>query len=94
MLLQPFVENAIEHAFKNLKKMGLITINISRKANYICYEIKDNGLGYDLEKNLDGKEHAIDVFKKRLKLLNNNDFDSFEIKTSNEGTIIKFCLEE
>ena len=94
LLLQPFIENAIEHGFKNLKKEGLITLNIYRNKNYICYEIIDNGIGYDTEKNSDDKKHAIDVFKKRLKLLANNDFSTFSIKSNNDGTLIKFCLQE
>ena len=92
ILLQPFIENAIEHGFKNKKETGLITINISKKNNFICYEIKDNGHGI-ATKNKTNKLHAIDVFKKRLKLIGNNDEKSFKIISSNKGTTIKFCLK-
>jgi sensor histidine kinase YesM len=92
LLLQPFVENAIEHGFKNLNKKGLLKITFSRGEGTICYEIVDNGKGFDLAYK-DGKIHAIDIFKKRLKLLGNNDEKFFEIDSSREGTIIKFCLK-
>jgi len=93
ILIQPFVENSIEHGFKNKKEKGKIIINISRKENHICYEIRDNGKGFQDKKETTGI-HAIDVFKKRLKLLGNNDEKSFKINSSNQGTQIKFCLKQ
>jgi len=92
LLLQPFVENAIEHGFKNLDKKGFLSITFSKQNNSICYDIKDNGKGFDLAYK-DGKIHAIDIFKKRLKLIGNNDEESFKINSSDEGTRIKFCLK-
>lgn len=94
LLLQPFIENAIEHGFKNLKKKGFICLSISKQDEKIFFEIKDNGIGFDINERNDGKEHAIDVFKKRLNLLNNSENNSLEITTTTEGTIIKFYLEQ
>ncbi len=91
LLLQPFVENAIEHGFKNKKDKGKITIDIIPKENHIQYQIMDNGKGFDTTQK-DGKEHAISIFKKRLKLMGNKDENSFEIVSSKAGTTIKFSL--
>ena len=93
LLIQPFIENAIEHGFKNKKEQGKIILNISKEKNKICYEIKDNGLGQLSAKN-DGKTHSTDIFKKRIKLLGKKDEDSFVINTSKKGTTIKFCLTQ
>ncbi len=92
LLLQPFVENSIEHGFKNKKDKGLITINISGTQNRISYEITDNGSGFSKSVQTD-KQHAIDVFKKRMRLLDKKDTDSFTIESSEKGTKIKFELE-
>ncbi|WP_298781859.1 histidine kinase [uncultured Polaribacter sp.] len=92
LLLQPFLENAIEHGFKNKKELGKIILNITKKNNAIWYEIIDNGKGFDSTKK-STKTHALDVFKKRLKLLGNDDEKSFEINSSNKGTSIKFRLK-
>ena len=93
LLIQPFIENSIEHGFKNKKEKGKITINISKKdKNTICYEIIDNGKGYQTLKK-DDKIHSIDIVKKRLKLIGNNDEKSIKMETSNKGTSIKFCLK-
>jgi len=93
LLLQPFVENSIEHGFKSKKNKGLITIDVSSINNLICYQIKDNGNGYS-NKNNDKKLHSIDVFKKRLKLRGQKDEKTFTLNTSTNGTVIKFCLKQ
>ncbi len=91
LLLQPFVENAIEHGFKNKKEKGIITIDIAKKENSIQYKIIDNGKGFDTTQK-DSKEHAISIFKKRLKLMGNKDEHSFEIVSNETETSIKFSL--
>ncbi len=91
LLLQPFVENTIEHGFRNKKEKGEIIINVSRSENLICYEINDNGVGYS-EGKKDDKIHAIDIFKKRLILLDKKE-NTFSVDTSSDGTSIKFCLK-
>ncbi len=91
LLIQPFIENTIEHGFRNKKEKGKITINIFRNKNLICYEILDNGVGYSTAKK-DNKIHAIDIFKKRLILLGEKD-NTFTVDTSSNGTIVKFCLK-
>ncbi|HFS67932.1 MAG TPA: tetratricopeptide repeat protein [Flavobacteriia bacterium] len=94
LLIQPFIENAIEHGFRNKKEKGTIIINISKKQNYICYEIIDNGKGYSITKKNNNTQHAIDIFIKRIKLLATNDEKSFLITSSTKGTIIKFKLKQ
>ncbi len=92
LLIQPFIENAIEHGFKNSKIKGKIILNISRDGNRICYEIKDNGNGKNPSVKSDGKIHSTDIFKKRIKLLGKKDEDSFVIESLEKGTTIRFCL--
>lgn len=91
LLLQPFIENAIEHGFKAKKEKGLITLNISKKNNKLCFEINDNGKGITPSKHKT-KTHSTDIFIKRLKLLGNKDEQSFIINTSSKGTNIIFSL--
>jgi len=93
LLLQPFIENAIEHGFKNKKEKGKISITVSKQNKSICYEIKDNGKGIDQSKK-DHKTHSLSVFKKRLQLLEKGDEKTFNIESSSKGTTIKFCLKQ
>ncbi len=92
LLLQPFVENAIEHGFKNLKQGGKINIHIYKNFDKTCYEITDNGSGFDPEKKKN-RLHAIDIFLKRLKLRDKQEEKDFKIISDKKGTTIKFCLK-
>ncbi|HHH49635.1 MAG TPA: sensor histidine kinase, partial [Saprospiraceae bacterium] len=92
LLLQPFVENAIEHGFKRINETGKLAITIFKQQNSVCFEIKDNGIGFENPKN-DNKKHAIDIFLKRLKLRGLDEEKSFKISTTEQGTTVKFCLK-
>ncbi|MGG5508212.1 MULTISPECIES: tetratricopeptide repeat-containing sensor histidine kinase [unclassified Myroides] len=45
MLLQPFIENAIEHGFKNITYQGVLTLTIEVKNEQLLLYIRDNGCG-------------------------------------------------
>jgi len=103
MLIQPFVENAIEHGIKNKAKDGKITINVFEKEDYICFEIIDNGVGFDFE-NQESKTkeevHALNIFTKRLKMRQKGEQNRFEIIKLYDkdkkicGTKVSFCLKK
>lgn len=91
LFLQPFVENSIEHGFKNTKTKGIITISIKKKRNRIVYTINDNGKGFETKPN-DDKTHSSDVFFRRLKLLEKGNERSYSIASSSKGTTVKFAI--
>ena len=70
MLLQPFVENSIEHAFNKLiDEKGKIIIKITETIGFINVVIADNGIGISKQNN--NNEHksvAIELLKKRIDL--------------------------
>jgi sensor histidine kinase YesM len=75
MLIQPFVENAIEHGFKKDVPNPEITINITQENNQLVCEIIDNGIGIDATKEhskLHNKSLATTITSERLKLLSKN----------------------
>ncbi|MCU0443478.1 MAG: histidine kinase [Microscillaceae bacterium] len=43
MIIQPFVENSIEHGFKNINYIGHIQINFHLEANQLIIKVIDNG---------------------------------------------------
>ena len=45
MLLQPFVENSIEHGFGGIDYLGIITIELTLENQFIQCNISDNGKG-------------------------------------------------
>lgn len=71
MLLQPFVENAIEHGFNGIDYLGEIVISIQSKKSNLLIKIEDNGHGV-LTKN-EQKKHisrALQIINERFKLFN------------------------
>ncbi len=50
LLLQPVVENAVKHGFKNKREKGRISIRVSKKEDYLEITVMDNGAGMSEEK--------------------------------------------
>ncbi len=68
LLLQPFVENAILHAFKDIDK-PLLEIRFSLSGNRLICIIKDNGKGFT-STTPNQEVHAIEITNKRIEKLN------------------------
>lgn len=103
-VLQPFIENAIEHGIIQKGGLGLIEIRIQQKNDYTVMEIIDNGIGREkaneirLKSNKNHKPMATNITRERLKLLNKNlkqkiHFDIIDLKDENgnaSGTRVVF----
>lgn len=72
MLIQPFLENSIEHGFGNIDYKGKIELNFEIRSNDLCIVIKDNGAGLNKESQNPNKHisRAMQITKDRLYLLN------------------------
>ena len=72
MLIQPFIENAIEHAFGNQNENKKIDIHLSYLDKKLSCIITDNGTGIDSKKEnkrKDKKSLATTITSERLKIL-------------------------
>lgn len=57
MILQPIVENCVNHGIREMGDKGVITLKVFRQDNEVCISIKDNGKGMSeetIEKILNG----------------------------------------
>lgn len=71
MILQPFIENSIEHGFKNLSRVGHIKISFFKDDKNLRIVVLDNGQGIkDNEKHKNYPSRATQIIKDRLYLLN------------------------
>jgi len=76
MLIQPFVENAVEHGIKPKSAAGHINLICERKNHSVLIKIIDNGIGREKSEMLrlkfqkDHKPLATDVTIERIKMLN------------------------
>jgi LytS/YehU family sensor histidine kinase len=72
MLIQPFVENAIEHAFINQSEDKMIDIRLTYLDKKLICTITDNGIGINQKrehKKKDKKSLATTITSERLKVL-------------------------
>jgi tetratricopeptide (TPR) repeat protein len=72
MLLQPFVENAIEHGLKNLQVPGEITISFGTTGGLLQLTVEDNGQGLGnpaLDQSTSHRSRAMEITRERLALL-------------------------
>jgi Histidine kinase len=105
MIIQPFIENSIEHGFSGISYTGEIRVDFKQKDKTITIEIQDNGKGLIIpaKENLSAaqavNEHisrASQIIKDRIYLLNiklktKADFSIDNNKEGN-GVIVKIHL--
>ena len=96
LLIQPFVENAILHGMTSIKNGGKIMINFSKKENQLQITIKDNGKGFDKNKNTGmSRSLGISITQKRLQYINDHAEGNYNISTQSDenGTEIGITLK-
>ncbi len=96
LILQPFVENAIVHGFKDIDYKGEIIIHIEDKLEYLFVRISDNGCGLHLQEQKKRKSHGIDIIREHLQTLakDSGKQASLEIKnhTNTHGTLVELKI--
>ena len=68
LLMQPFIENTIEHGKIYLVKGGLVSVNINKDAENLKITILDNGIGMDDKNKSDGLSKTLVIKKKSLSI--------------------------
>lgn len=97
-LIQPFVENAIQHGLKNREQGGQLNIVFGLEQAFLKITVLDNGIGrerasqYQKNKKNDGrKSHGLRIIKERLALHNGRKenvitTDLFDEQNNSRGT--------
>lgn len=72
MILQPFIENSIEHGFTGIVHQGQVAINFKKEAGNLFINIIDNGKGLTnvAKENSEHISRASQIIKDRIYLLN------------------------
>jgi len=101
MLIQPFIENAIEHAFVNQIKNRIIDVHLNYQKNKLNCTITDNGIGINVHSekiNKNKKSLSTTITSERLNILS-KDYDmegSIKIENRNiyneQGTIVTLVI--
>jgi LytS/YehU family sensor histidine kinase len=64
MLVQPFVENSIEHGIRDIDKQGVILIRFIKNGEYLVIEVEDNGRGLSDQQETEKKKGHISMATK------------------------------
>ncbi|TKG94703.1 tetratricopeptide repeat protein [Puteibacter caeruleilacunae] len=101
MLIQPFIENAINHGIRNIDYKGNVEVDIKKMKSSLLINVCDNGIGIERGKELSNSahtSHAMNIFNERIqnyrKIYKNN--INFEVKdlkridAERTGTLITF----
>ncbi|GAA4849632.1 sensor histidine kinase [Paenibacillus vulneris] len=59
ILLQPIIENSIQHGFSNRRSGGIIRVSVSREHNMLHLVIEDNGTGMEMDKVMQAMIHQV-----------------------------------
>lgn len=88
LLLQPIVENAIEHGVRNQKEKGLINIRCVRNNGSLDFEIQNNGPELGKTTPRPGKKGiGVSNTRERLQTLYGSDF-TFNLENAKEGGVV------
>ena len=72
--VQPLVENAIKHGLMRLEFGGTVLIHSYETPTHFCVEVKDDGVGFDTSRPIDGKKHVgLRNIRGRLKTMVNGE---------------------
>jgi Histidine kinase len=98
MIIQPFIENSIEHGFLGINYIGEIRVDFKQKDKTVTIEIQDNGKGLVTPTKLNNEHisRASQIIKDRIYLLNiklktKADFSIDNNKEGN-GVLVKIHL--
>lgn len=98
MMIQPILENAIEHGKIYTQKQGKVKVDIKQQGEFLMVEVEDNGVGRIAATSIRAKEYesiSMDIIEERLAILR-KDYDpkiNFKIQDPKEGgTSVCFTL--
>ena len=106
MLLQPFVENSIEHGIKHLNRKGNITVRIFEKEEKLFFEIEDDGIGREKaqellkERDKSHKSLATKLTTERISAINRKRKEKIlmeiedlkDVQGKARGTLVRFVI--
>lgn len=97
MLLQPFVENSIEHGFAEIEYEGIISISFSKDDQNLLVRMTDNGIGLlaTVNENVAHISRASQIVRDRILLLNSRlkTKASFTIENNRHGNGVEVLMQ-
>jgi sensor histidine kinase YesM len=101
MMVQPLIENAIEHGIKPKEGMGRVEVRFKKRESELSIEVEDDGIGRSYKKDKTGTGNhshaglALVILKERLESLRSSSFEIRDLKDADgigRGTIAILVL--
>lgn len=93
MLMQPFLENSIEHGFSGIDYLGKLTLHLSMKKKFIHCSIEDNGKGFTKNNQKDKDSISISLISDFILKVTKSEIKIFDKQRNNEkGILVSFLI--
>ncbi len=80
MLLQPYVENAVKHAFQGIKEGGNLEVRFNRAGSGLCVVVEDNGVGLKQSAGSDHRSFSTEANAERVRMINESRNQNVDVK--------------
>jgi sensor histidine kinase YesM len=88
-IIEPLLENAVNHAFKGIDYKGLIALNYELSEDYLSVTVSDNGIGMGASNIVSKKSHGLKITRDYIKTVSNLYRKNITIDfVSNNGTTV------
>ncbi|MBS1491396.1 MAG: histidine kinase [Bacteroidetes bacterium] len=95
MILQPLVENAIKYGIGPKPEGGTVALTVRRSGTIVFFEVKDNGLGTNANKVMDGSSSGIGMSNTDRRLKNYFGSQSkLRVRANDKGYAVSFYIED
>lgn len=95
MILQPLVENSVKYGIGPKEEGGTISLTVKRSGNIILFEVKDDGLGSNAKKVMDGSSSGIGMANTDLRLKSYFGPESkLRISANDRGYSVSFYVKD
>lgn len=93
LILQPIVENAVQHGLEKRSGKGSIRITAEEEGDDLTFIIQDNGIGFQVdEENPLGNGYALHNVDRRIKLYYGPQFGVVIHSEPNVGTVVRVAI--
>lgn len=93
LILQPIVENAVQHGLEKRSGKGSIRITAEEEGDNLTFVIQDNGIGFQVdEENPLGNGYALRNVDRRIKLYYGPQFGIVIHSELNVGTVVRVTI--
>lgn len=95
MILQPLVENSVKYGIAPKEDGGKISLLVHRSNKVILFEVRDNGLGSNAKKIMDGSSSGIGMANTDLRLKSHFGQQSgLRVTATEAGYSVRFFVED